>query len=131
VVERFDGSIFARVTSGVTTQLNGVANFDDKNVFVVGDGGVILHSDGGSAPMFPRTSGTAENLESVWGSSASDVYAVGGNGTILHSTDGDGMVWVADSVPVSELTTHFYGVFGSGPNDVYAVGQGGTILHKP
>ncbi len=53
-----------------------------SDVFTVGDGGTILHSDGSS--WSAMSSGTTNYLRGVWGSSGSNVFAVGDLGTILH-----------------------------------------------
>jgi photosystem II stability/assembly factor-like uncharacterized protein len=62
--------------------LNGVWGSSSSDVFVVGDGGTILHYDGSA--WSAMNSGTEESFNGVWGSSSSDVFAVGSDGIILH-----------------------------------------------
>jgi photosystem II stability/assembly factor-like uncharacterized protein len=58
-----------------------------SDIFAVGEGGSILHSDGTNWRAL--RSGTTNALYGTWGSSSSDVFAVGAGGTILHC-DGAG-----------------------------------------
>ena len=52
------------------------------SVYVVGDNGTILHSNGGNV-WEAQTSGTNVALQAVWGSATGDVYAAG-PGIMLH-----------------------------------------------
>jgi len=100
----------------------GVWGTSPQNVFLVGDGGVILHFDGNA--LTTMTSGTTANLRSVWGSSATDVYAVGhsgANGVVVHY---DGTAWSTVTTPaIGQLTS----VHGTSATDVWAVGAASTI----
>ena len=85
-----------------------------RDVFVVGDKGVILHYDGQA--WTPMASGTTKNLISVWGTSSRDVFAAGYGGTVLHY---DGARWT----PMETGTTgDLYGIWGTAPDSVMAVG---------
>src|SRR5438094_2467970 len=90
-----------------------------SDVFVVGDGGKILHYNGAS--WAAQLSGTTQFLFAVWGASGSDVFAVGDTGTILHY---DGKGWLAQP---SGTTQSVNGVWGSTGSDGVAVGDNGTI----
>jgi enterochelin esterase-like enzyme len=94
----------------------------DRDIFIVGELGTILHYDGSAWALME--SGTLNQLYTVWGNSGSDVFAVGDNGTILHY---DGNAWspMKSGLPLTALV----GVWGSSGRDVFAVGEEGTILH--
>jgi hypothetical protein len=53
-----------------------------SDVYAVGLGGVILHSDGSTWET--RKSPTTNDLLGIWGPSASEAYILGDEGTILH-----------------------------------------------
>jgi hypothetical protein len=91
-----------------------------KEVFIVGSGGVILHSDGTTCQVM--TSGTTNTLQGIWGTEQNNIYAVGEEGIILHF---DGTAWK----PMKSNTTAFLnGIWGKSAQEIYAVGQNGTIL---
>lgn len=102
--------------------LNAVWGAGSADVFLVGDGGVILHGSGASFTAMTDPAGTP-SLYAVWGTSATDAYAVGSGNTILHLVTGG---WVLQTAVGA---TVLRGVWGSGAN-LYAVGSGGTILHS-
>lgn len=74
------------ITPATSVYLRSVWMTADANeVFVVGDGGTILHSVGGGAfTVQPTKPTTTANLQHIWGSGLKDIYAVGASGTILH-----------------------------------------------
>ncbi|MGH7294129.1 MAG: WD40/YVTN/BNR-like repeat-containing protein [Polyangiaceae bacterium] len=124
-------SVWQQVASGTTTDLNGVWGSSADDVYVVGDGGVILHTtDRGktwSLTSVASPSGARTTFNGVWGSGPTDVYAVGTEGTIVHSSD-RGRTWQTQraesaSAPSSPKSTVLKSVWGSGPQDVYAVGS--------
>lgn len=53
-----------------------------SNLWVVGDGGVILKWTGGT--WATEVSGTIQGLAGIWGTDAHNVWVVGTGGTILH-----------------------------------------------
>ena len=59
------------------------ASYND--VWIVGDGGTLLHYDGTLWTL--TTAEGAPSLTSVWGSSGTNLYAVGKGGVILHYTN--------------------------------------------
>jgi hypothetical protein len=108
----------------LTRAMKGVWGSSAKDVFIVGDGGTVVHYDGLS--FAAMATGSDEELRGVWGSSPSDVFAVGSTSTVLHY---DGVTW--SSMGTGPLTNYqyLYGVWGSSGKDVFAVGQTGSILH--
>jgi photosystem II stability/assembly factor-like uncharacterized protein len=114
--------IWSSQSSPTMGALQAVWGSGPKDVYIVGDGGAILHSSG-DGTWSAQASNTMNRLSGIWGSGAGDVYVVGDQGTILHSTGhGD---WTPQTSNTMQLLT---GVWGSGPGDVYVVGDG--ILHS-
>jgi hypothetical protein len=111
--------------SGIHEFLHGIWGSDERNVFVVGGSGTILHYDGDM--WHSMTTGSTEWLHSLWVAEAGSVFAGGGNGavgsTILHY---DSSTWhiMESSGPGCELS----GLWGSTDNDVYAVSCHGMLL---
>jgi hypothetical protein len=95
--------------------LNAIWVNGSDDIFVVGEDGHIVHSDGASWQQMP--SSTTGNILDVWGASRSNVYAVGTTG-ILHY---DGTSW-----SVINPTPGKY-IWGT-PQDVFVVTEG-EILH--
>jgi uncharacterized protein YjbI with pentapeptide repeats len=110
-------------TSGTTVALNAIWGTSTADLWVVGNGGTILHSVGNQL-WSKETSGTTANLVGVW-AIGSDVYAVGAGGLILHST-GNGS-WTAEASGTSQSLR---AVWGTSAHDVWVVGDAGTLLHK-
>jgi len=107
--------------------LAGVWGTSSTDAYAVGQGGTILHFDGGS--WSAMSSPLSHWLEGVWGTSSGDIYAVGAtwdgarvNGTILHY---DGSIW---STMTSVVDDYLQDVWGTSATDIYAVGGGG-VLH--
>lgn len=91
---RFDG--LAQSNSTANLRAIAVAGAQHENVWVVGDGGTILHStDGGRTwPQTPQNSGTTWTLNGVYFlDDALHGFAVGRDGLILGTSDG-GASWV-------------------------------------
>ena len=106
--------------------LRSVSGSGAKDVWAVGDGGVILHFDGKA--WSPSPSGTKENLTGVHATAPTDAWACGDKGTILHW---NGTAW-SQAAQVSGAT--LLAIWASGPADAWAVGidssgEGG-YLHK-
>ena len=89
-------------------------------VYIVGDGGTILHYDG--LVLSSMQSGTSLDLLGVYGRSRDDVYAVGAQGIVLHY---DGTSWRDLGAPTTETLRAVWTDIGA---DVIAVGDGGTVL---
>lgn len=98
----------------------------DNDVWVVGDGGLILRWNG--IDVTRVDSPTYADLSDVWGSGPGDVWATG-YGALLHW---DGARWSSWTSTVTDA--HLNDVWGtdagSGGPDVWAVGLGGTILRR-
>jgi hypothetical protein len=132
-VRHFDGTRWqTRDTDVAVPLLNWTFGFSDRDVFVVGNRGTILHWDGTRFAV--EDSGTHEDLWGVWGSAPDDLWAVGGSGfpgataTLLHR---DATGWSPVALP--ELSRPhvraLFKVWGTGASDVWVVGQRGTLLH--
>ena len=93
--------------------------------WVVGQGGLILHTrDAGmSWDLAPYV--TDEELVDVFFADANDGWAVGTNGTVLRTTDG-GATWELEPPPT---TAHLTGVHFVSASEGWACGTAGVILH--
>jgi hypothetical protein len=95
------------------------------DVFVVGDGGVILHWDGAAWTQMKVAFST--RLLAVSGSSATEVIAVGDGGTIERYT---GAAW-AVLPQISPAITRLRSVWAASPTEAFAAGNmsSSTIFH--
>ena len=114
-------SPFSAVTWANLNDVHGAG----KDVWIVGDDGLILHYDGQTWNEEPRP--TTTNLTSVWAqwsdkAWAAKVWAVGENGTILVRDAGR---WVLSDQVDGKLTA----VWASNPADAWAVGMSGAVYH--
>ena len=102
----------------------GVWGSASDNIWVVGEGGTILHWNGQAWSSV--SSGTLASLRAVWGSEP-NVWAVGdteGAGKLVANVvDSD---WLAGKIG---LVPTLNCVWGSGPGDVWAGGDAGTMVH--
>lgn len=92
---------------------------DLDNVFVVGDGGAILHRRNNAWTAMP--SGTTKDLTGIYGISATDIWAAGVDGTVLHF---DGSAWA----PEGSLSNDFTAVWAAASDDVYFT-SAGNVTH--
>lgn len=113
-------------SSGSVALLRGVWGSSGHDVYVVGDGGTILHS-AGDGNWSPQTSPKVVRFDGVAGASATDIYISGNLNTLLHG-NGTGQWTSIDSShpPFDILSSLFYAT----PSLVYAVGNYGFILHS-
>ncbi len=112
-------------TTGVATELNGVAA-SPSVIVAVGDGDTALSSDDGGATWESNEGDTGEDLNDVeWFAAASLFVAVGNNGAI--STSPDGVTWTSRSSGVA--VTLF--VAGASPSLIVAAGSGGALVTSP
>lgn len=93
-----------------------------RNIYVVGQRGVILHYDG--AAWSEQSSGATDDLVSLWGTSADRIVAVGGRGNGIIATF-DGASWRARSL--SPLPG-FNGVWMRTANVAHLAGANGALL---
>jgi hypothetical protein len=104
-----------------TCWLNAIWGSSPRDIYAVGEYGMVLHSDGQKWEVLRY--GQEDGLSDVWGSSSTDVFVVGRDGIILHY---DGTRW---SRMPSGTTAALNAVWGRASNDVYAVGESGAVLH--
>lgn len=114
-------NLWAPVGIGVTSNhLNDVWGTSGADVWAVGDGGDILHFDGGTWSV-AQTGGNT--LNSVWGVSDTNVLAVGNLSTILRY---DGASWTPMSNPAPAGIS---AVWAATPEHAWAVGPAGLTLN--
>ena len=121
-VIEFDGSRWREIHRlGVDVSAVAVAGFGPHDLFVVGDEGLILRSDGVG---FERVDGkTRDALYALWGLDADHVLAVGDFGAILRW---NGREWSGFSAGTEAF---LYGVCGRALDDIVVVGLSGTTAH--
>jgi hypothetical protein len=124
----------ARVTQdGKEIFLRGIWGSSNRDIWVVGNGGLILHFDGRTwrQSIPPRSldrvwgnrlssDDVDRQLDAVWGSGPRDVWAAGSGG-ILH--------WNGKQWSLSFAGRSPNAIWGSGPKDVWAAGFYSGILH--
>jgi hypothetical protein len=81
-VVHFDGTSWKEQTAASGQAINAVWVAGPNDVWLVGDGGRILH--GGTAGFTPVESGITEGLFAVWGVSSTDIWAGGEDGVLIH-----------------------------------------------
>ena len=130
-VLHYDGAAWSTVpsTPTIATALRAVWGSDARNVFAVGDGGVVLQLANGAWTM---TVASSADLYGVWGSSASDVFAVDRGIPLVQPAavhHFDGASWTAFAPqPVLPSNTSLRAICGtrSGSIDkLIVVGSGG------
>ena len=121
-VLEFDGSRWREIHRlGVDVSAVAVAGFGPHDLFVVGDEGLILRSDGVG---FERVDGrTRDALYAIWGLDADHVLAVGDFGAILRW---NGREWSSFAAGTEAF---LYGVCGRALDDIVVVGLSGTTAH--
>ena len=128
---QFNGTTWSSDVTGVSVNLRsgaaaGTTMTPLTDVWLVGDGGTILHStSGASGTWSTQPSGTTQNLLGITADSATRAFAVGTAGTILHW---DGTAWRVMVTPTRANLRAIAQGF-SAPVDYWVVGDGGTILH--
>ena len=121
-VLEFDGSRWREIHClGVDVSAVAVAGFGPHDLFVVGDEGLILRSDGTG---FERLDGrTRDALYALWGYDADHVLAVGDFGAVLRW---NGREWTGFSAGTEAF---LYGVSGRALDDIVVVGLSGIAAH--
>ena len=71
----------------------------EKEGWVCGRWGTVLHTMDGGKTWTPQNSGTENSLCSIYFADSQNGWAVGEEGTILHTTDG-GKIWEKQKSPV-------------------------------
>jgi photosystem II stability/assembly factor-like uncharacterized protein len=125
---RYEGEATAKLdldAAASQTAINGAFNdiwaASASEVYVVGDGGVVVYYDGASWEQLADV-GTKEDLNAVWGTDSGELFVVGAAGTILHF---DGERW---SPKASVTTDDLVDVWGVAPDEVFAAAFGGEVL---
>jgi hypothetical protein len=104
-----------------------------NDVWMVGDGGVVLHDD--ASGFRAEHVATQQDLLAIHGSGPDDVWAVGKGGDVLHF---DGQSWSVEDLSAlldasgGAMTGALYGVFAAAKDAVWAVGYSGVaavIIH--
>jgi len=114
------------MTSGTSSDLQGVWGAANNDIFAVGLDGTVIHYNG--TAWSAMTSNTSTYFYGVWGVGSKDVYAVGNpifkpDEAIMHY---DGASW--SKMPPSKGTVTFFDAWAGSATDVWVVGQSG-ILH--
>ena len=112
--------------SGTTANLYGTPLFGNAN-YIVGGGGLVLHSSNGGIDWSPQSVGTAAALRDIQISTnnTSRLYAVGDAGVIIRTTN-QGATWGFQQSGTTEI---LHGVFFYlNDNQGWAVGENATIL---
>ena len=94
--------------------------------WVVGDGGLIVHSSDGTS-FSPQTNPNTlvVTFNDVFSLDGQHAWIVGGGGRILHTTNG-GSEWVMEAEGMT--TESFQAVFFTSPTNGYAVGANNLLL---
>lgn len=93
---------------------------DENNMWLVGDGGQILHFNG--TEWLSVDAGVSESLNDIYFVDANNGFIVGDNGTFLTY---DGSTWTNRD---TDTTVNFNGVAFSDANNGYIVGEDGFIF---
>ncbi len=115
-------------TSGITSNLAGVAFTSPSDGWAVGADGTILATTDGGSTWNAQTSGTSGTLYGVAFANASDGWVVGTDGSddcLILATMNGGTTWNAQP---SGTSGTLYGVAFANASDGWAVGTDGTIL---
>jgi hypothetical protein len=123
-MHHYDGTDWSGVDCGTLNGLHDVWVSSGKDVFAVGQNGVITHYDGDVDKWIVNNTGSAI-LYGVWGSSKDDVFVVGEMGVIYHY-NGDSWHLMSSENP---YLMDMYAVWGTSADNVYVSGSFGEILH--
>ena len=114
------------MTSGTSTWLNDVWFIDQRNGWVAGDSGLILHTVDGGESWIKQHSPTNSSLNSIF--FANDQIAwIGGNEASLLKSDDGGQTWQLQPA-ISTKDDAFYSIFFTSPSRGWIGGIKG-LLH--
>ena len=100
--------------------LYAIAAVDNSDIWVVGEGGAIVHWNG--SQWIQINSGVDTNLRAISIRSANDVWFAGEGGVILH--------WNGSEVQiVSQPGPDLVGIWGASSDDIWAIGTKGKMFH--
>ena len=119
-------STWLPLDSGTNERLYDAVFVDSENGWVVGEGGVILHTLDGGAQWEAQVSKTEVKLSAVDFFDARTGWAVGEKGTILSTRDG-GLTWSREQSGTGE---HLNDIAFVDAFNLWVVGEKGTILHS-
>jgi photosystem II stability/assembly factor-like uncharacterized protein len=116
--------VWTAVNSGTTEDLYSVYFADTSNGWVVGTGGVIIHSSDGGNNWVVQSSGISDSLNSVYFIDAS-IGWIAGRKNILKTTDG-GNSWT--NIVTAPPNQSFYSIFFIDQNKGWV---GGSNANQP
>jgi photosystem II stability/assembly factor-like uncharacterized protein len=94
-----------------------------SDIYVVGGGGLIVHSTDAGVSWTPETGAPNADLFAVWGASGTDVWAVGNNGVIVRRQANGTWAPIASPTSVQLLS-----IWGSSAADIWAAGSN-VLIH--
>lgn len=118
-----DGKRWQQVASPVNIMLTRVRFIDEKQGWITGYDGVILHTaDGGNHWQVQHYDSAARPLYDILMLDAQHGIAVGGYGSYLTTTDG-GNRWTQGESPLIELGLHFNMIQRLGDGTLFIAGE--------
>jgi hypothetical protein len=111
------------ISVGGELQLRHVWGARPNDLWLAGQGGLVVHGDGERWKVVP--SGVKQDIHAIWGSGPGDVWFGGGDGVLLHWNGGS-----FTQVP-SGSTQNIAALWGTGPAEVWAIGGGGLGSSAP
>ncbi|RLG54858.1 MAG: hypothetical protein DRN95_08460 [Candidatus Hydrothermarchaeota archaeon] len=126
VCMHYSGSSWKHIVLGGGSQSSVYFVPNTTEGWVVGDGGLIFHSNSGTS-FSPQTNPDTlvVTLNDVFSIDGQQAWIVGDGGRILHTTDG-GTNWVMEAEGMT--TESFQAVFFTSPTNGYAVGTNKLLL---
>ena len=128
-ISHFDGITF-EFQSGPVGSYNAIFFIDDNEGWVVGNSGLLGHTENGGNTWLSQTNPDPENrsLYNLFFLDENKGWAVGFNGIILQTSNG-GDTWALDEEGSILAGTKFLrGVHFTSPTNGYVVGNGKTLL---
>jgi hypothetical protein len=128
----YDGTKWKKIDTKTSESLWWVQGITDKDVRIVGDGGVVLTYDPSSGTVSKRSAPDPIRLFGAWGCASDDVWYVGGvaNGSHGVMWRDDGTSIRAPAIPATwTASTTIFKVAGFGCNDLWFVGAHGLAGH--
>lgn len=113
------------VQSITRENIHGVMSPDDKNIWLVGNYGVIFHSSDAGATWNPQKSGVESLLIDGVFLNSKIGWVAGISGIVLHTTDG-GETWTQQKTNTDK---HLFGICFLNEKLGWAVGEMGLIIH--
>jgi photosystem II stability/assembly factor-like uncharacterized protein len=109
--------------AAVEARLNAVAFADDQRGWIMGEFGMVLHTQDGGQTWKRQPSASGKLLFALHVLDENRVLAVGSEGTYMETTDG-GRSWKATDTGTQQ---HIMGLYPSG-DDLYVVGRDGLVM---